>query len=142
MTARRPTRAAWLGALVAGALLLPGCGSSGVPMAPSEPTTPAASPSGRPPFQTMPPLPSGTPAAVPPARWQAITDDLAARGVEGEPVLVSSEAVTWPDSSLGCPSPGVMYTQALVDGLRVVVDAGGRRWDYRLGGGRLKLCER
>mgnify|MGYP006921665931 CR=1 FL=1 len=110
-------------------------------MAPSDPT-PAASPSGRPPFQTMPPLPSGTPAAVPPARWQAITDDLASRGVEGDPVLVSSEAVTWPDSALGCPSPGVMYTQALVDGLRVVVEAGGRRWDYRLGGTQLKLCER
>ena len=104
--------------------------------------TPTGWPSGRPPLQTMPPLPSGTPAAVPPQHWQAILDDLAKREVEGTPTLVSSEAVTWPDSSLGCPSPGVMYTQALVDGLRVVVEADGRQFDYRIGGGDLKLCQR
>lgn len=141
------------GALLAAALLITGCTSSGVPMAPTPgdpgspaPTTgptPSGWPSGRPPLQTMPPLPSGTPAAVPDRQWQAILDDLASRGVTASPTVVSAEAVTWPDSSLGCPSPGVMYTQALVEGLRVMVEAGGKRFDYRLGSaGQLKLCER
>lgn len=34
-------------------------------------------------------------------------------------VLVSAEAVTWRDGSLGCPQPGRGYTQALVPGWRV-----------------------
>jgi len=33
--------------------------------------------------------------------------------------LVSAEAVTWRDGSLGCPQPGLGYTQALVPGWRV-----------------------
>lgn len=138
--------------LLLAAVLLSGC-SSGVPMAPtsSDPgsATPAGSPtptgwpSGRPPLQTMPPLPSGTPAEVSGPRWQAILDDLAGRQVAGTPTVVSAEAITWPDSSLGCPSPGVMYTQALVDGMRVVVEAGGARYDYRFGSDdKPKLCQR
>ena len=141
------------GMLLAGVLLIAGCTTSGVPMAPSPgdpaPATPSAGPtpsgwpSGKPPLQTMPPLPSGSPATVPDRHWQAILADLAARGVSATPTVLSAEAVTWPDSSLGCPSPGVMYTQALVDGMRVVVEAGGERYDYRLGGaGQLKLCQR
>lgn len=150
MTTRRRTGTALPGLLLAGVLSLTGCGNPGVPMTPSPenptpappPGTPTGWPSGRPPLQTMPPLPSGTPAPVPPQHWQAILDDLARREVKGTATLVSSEAVTWPDSSLGCPSPGVMYTQALVDGLRVVVEADGRQFDYRIGGGDLKLCQR
>ncbi len=47
------------------------------------------------------------------------------------------------DGSLGCPKPGVQYTQALVDGMRVVVTAGGRTYDYRFGTGDTPvLCER
>ncbi|MGC3955418.1 MAG: hypothetical protein QM804_14420 [Propionicimonas sp.] len=102
--------------------------------------TPSGWPSGRPPLQTMPPLPSGTPVEVPPERWQAILDHLAGQGVTGTPELVSAEAVTWPDSSLGCPSPGVSYTQALVDGLRVVVRVAERQYDFRIAGTELKLC--
>ena len=33
--------------------------------------------------------------------------------------LVGAEAVTWRDGSLGCPQPGMGYTQALVPGWRV-----------------------
>ena len=59
----------------------------------------------------------------------------------GTPELVSAEAVTWPDSSLGCPSPGVSYTQALVDGMRVIVSVAGTRYACRFGAGTdLKLC--
>ena len=109
---------------------------------PSSPVPSSSWPTGRPTFQTVSPAPTATPASVPPARWQAIVDDLAARGVKASPELVSAEQVTWNDSSLGCPSPGVTYTQALVDGLRVVVTADGTRYDYRFGkGDKPKLCQ-
>ena len=41
-------------------------------------------------------------------------------GVAAESLaLISAEVVTWSDGSLGCPQPGMMYTQALVPGSRV-----------------------
>lgn len=104
--------------------------------------TPSASATSRPPFQTATPGPIaptgplvGTPVAVPPARWDALVADLGARGVTATPELVSAEAVTFSDSSLGCATPGQSYTQALVDGMRVVVTAGGETYDYRFGTG-------
>ena len=49
---------------------------------------------------------------------------------EAEVTVVTNEAVTWPDGSLGCPQPGQFYTQALVDGYRIVVEAGGQELHY------------
>lgn len=41
------------------------------------------------------------------------------------------QAVVWNDGALGCPQPGLSYTQALVPGWRIVVHLGdGRRLDY------------
>ena len=45
-------------------------------------------------------------------------------------VLVSAEAVTWPDGSLGCPRPGQTYTQAQVPGYRIRIQAGAKTLDY------------
>ena len=36
-----------------------------------------------------------------------------------------AEAVTWSDGSIGCPEEGMMYTQALVPGYRVILDIAG-----------------
>jgi hypothetical protein len=56
--------------------------------------------------------------------------------------VVSAEEVTWRDGSLGCPQPGMMYTQALTDGSRVVLEAAGKRYEYHAGGQRPAfLCE-
>ncbi len=33
--------------------------------------------------------------------------------------LVEASTVSWPDSSLGCPRPGMMYAQIVVEGLRL-----------------------
>ncbi len=44
--------------------------------------------------------------------------------------VVSAEAVTWRDGSLGCPQPGMAYTDALVPGYRIVLEAGGRTLEY------------
>jgi hypothetical protein len=52
-----------------------------------------------------------------------------------------AEAVTWRDGSLGCPQPGMAYTQALVPGYRVQVRAGERVFDYHAGrGGAPQWC--
>jgi hypothetical protein len=39
--------------------------------------------------------------------------------------VVSHEDVTWLDGSLGCPDPGRYYTEALVEGYRIVLRANG-----------------
>jgi hypothetical protein len=64
--------------------------------------------------------------------------DLAERlGIDAAQVtVVSSTSVTWPDGSLGCPKPGMHYTQALVEGSRTVLEAGGKQYDYHAGNGR------
>jgi hypothetical protein len=55
--------------------------------------------------------------------------------------VLTVESVTWSDGSLGCPEPGMMYTQALVDGYQVVVEAGGTQLDYRGSGpGQFRVC--
>lgn len=64
--------------------------------------------------------------------------DLAEEDVE----VLEAEAVTWKDGSLGCPEPGRTYTQALVDGHKIVLRADDRTWPYHSGGGRGPfLCE-
>jgi hypothetical protein len=64
--------------------------------------------------------------------------DLAARfGIDVADVEVeSAEEVTWPDGSIGCPLPGMQYTQALVNGTRIVLRADGVDYQYNSGGGR------
>ncbi|MEV6282958.1 hypothetical protein [Kribbella sp. NPDC051770] len=74
---------------------------------------------------------------------QAKTDLAERLGVfVDEITLVSAEEVTWPDSSLGCPEPGMMYAQVLTSGSRIVLTAGGRTYEYHAGGQRAPfLCE-
>jgi hypothetical protein len=84
---------------------------------------------------------SGNPTEVTAAQLQAIKDDLTARGGAGAPTVTSAVAVTWNDSSLGCPQPGMMYTQVITPGLRVMVEADGKSYDYRFGREDVpKLC--
>jgi len=47
--------------------------------------------------------------------------------------VVSIEETEWPDSSLGCPQPGMSYTQATVPGYVVVLEAGGTQYTYHTG---------
>lgn len=44
--------------------------------------------------------------------------------------VVSDEAVTWSDGSLGCPEPQMGYTQALVEGRRVILEIDGLTYTY------------
>ena len=64
----------------------------------------------------------------------------------GDVIVITFGPVTWPDGALGCPQPGMMYTQALVDGYRVVLGIEGIEHETRLlhyhggGGGKPFLC--
>jgi hypothetical protein len=120
----------WPAALL---ILLQGCSSSD-----------GGSPPGSDPLAGARPTPqSSSGTTVSPRILNEIFADAAKRaGVDPASVaVVSAESRTWGDASLGCPQPGMYYTQALVDGYRVVVSAGGTEYDYRTGAGRVRLCE-
>lgn len=141
--------------LIALLVLLGACarfaGSTDAGASPSgEPSAPATAEESRRPASSDRPLhtaPSSAPAVVgevPDEILDAILAAAAERtGVAAAEIeVVEAEQVTWPDGSLGCPEPGQMYTQALVDGYQVVLDAGGEELDYRVGsGGSFRLCE-
>lgn len=64
--------------------------------------------------------------------------DLDAAGIEVE----RAEAVVWPDGSLGCPQPGMVYTQVLQDGYRILLRVDKEIYAYHGGGSRGPfLCE-
>jgi len=135
--------------LLAAVLVVTACGSPAPPgetgSTPSGPTpsVPSGSPGPMAPTPSTPAGETARPPAVPQPVWDAVLADLAARrgGQVGPVTVVSAEAVTWNDGSLGCPEPGMVYTQALVDGYHVVLDVGGERYDYRVGSGTaVKLC--
>lgn len=62
---------------------------------------------------------------------QAIDDLAAQTGANPDDIeVVVHEEVTWRDGSLGCPEPGMHYTQALVEGYRIVLRADGEELAY------------
>ena len=122
----------WLCA-VAMSLLLTGCGDDPAP-APTE--------------ETAVDEPTSEPAPVPGADAPDVrtsVDDLASRlGVDaGAVTVIAVQEVTWSDGSRGCAKKGMMYTQALIEGTRITLEADGTRYEYHSGGGgRPFLCER
>jgi hypothetical protein len=128
-------------------LLITACARTAAPSVP--PASTEADASERPaqsirPLQTPPASEETVVGEVPDEILNAILADASDRSdVDvAEIDIVLAEQVTWPDGSLGCPEPGQMYTQALVDGYQVVVNAGGEELDYHVGsGGSFSLCE-
>jgi hypothetical protein len=64
-------------------------------------------------------------------------------GVAASSIIVQmSQAVEWPDGSLGCPKPGVAYLQVITSGYHVVLLAGTVGYDYRADErGRFFVCK-
>ncbi len=90
------------------------------------------------------PSPSSSPSSSAPTDAVRAVEDLA--GVLGvtpdEVEVVSTEEVTWRDGSRGCAKPGEMYTQALVDGLRITLRVAGQTYEYHSGGSQPpSLCD-
>lgn len=82
---------------------------------------------------------------VPDRYLEPVLADAADRsGVPQEQLEVTrAQAQQWRSGALGCPKPGMSYTQALVDGYWVELDASGQHLDYRLDGrGNFRLCEK
>ncbi|NCC35142.1 MAG: hypothetical protein EOM24_24490 [Chloroflexia bacterium] len=137
--------------------VLTACGSLNAGAAPGVPTIVEREPATATPVPeaTLPPQPRATPVPVPPTAppvtgeapaelLERLLADVSARtGAErDEIVIVRDEAVVWSDGSLGCPEPGMMYTQALVEGYHVVFDVAGVFYDYRVDSrDAFRLCE-
>lgn len=69
---------------------------------------------------------------VPPQLIAIFQDDLARRALVKPDAIkvVSATEQQWSDGAMGCPQPGQMYTQMLVPGYRVVLQAAGDRYAY------------
>ncbi|MGC8836860.1 MAG: hypothetical protein ACP5UM_00470 [Anaerolineae bacterium] len=54
--------------------------------------------------------------------------------------VLEVEAVEWPDTSLGCPEPGMMYAQVITPGYRVRLRAGEATYTLHTDGKRAVSC--
>jgi hypothetical protein len=75
---------------------------------------------------------------------EVIKSDLASRtgASSGEIIVLRDQAMVFNDGSLGCPQPGMFYTQATVAGYWVVLELGQVEYDYRATkNGFFILCE-
>ena len=138
-------------------ILLAGCGpqdSSSNQLLPSLPAEkqPAAAP------QTLPPaatqgssiqMETPTPPAAASSSLEGLIEeakkDLAQKLVIPTDQISLAEAreVVWPDASLGCPQPGMLYIQVPEDGALILLRAQGVEFEYHSGGSRgLFLCEK
>lgn len=92
-------------------------------------------------------MPSSIPLPLD-ARLQALVekakDDLAIRLAvsTNEINLIEATSVTWPDSSLGCPQEGMVYTQVLTSGYLILLEQGGNTFEYHSSSGdTIVTCE-
>lgn len=144
------------------ALALAGCGASssiggtGTPTSgTARPTSGTASPTGDPGGPTsgggVPVKPGPSPrisaSGIEPglsALVAVATKDLASRLTvdPGRISALTAASVMWPDSSLGCPKPGMAYAQVLTDGVFIELQVDGVTYRYH-GGVATKpfLCE-
>jgi hypothetical protein len=140
------------------AVFLSGCANSSpdeANMAPEgDKTGPESPPTGATPVQPEPepgktpilePVEGGLEAGqVPPEILEEILADLGElSGTEvSEITVIRAEAVVWNDGALGCPKPGEVYIQMLINGYWVVLEVEGVEYDYRVSdSGHFKLCE-
>jgi len=125
-----------MGVLTAASLLLAAC---------SPATTPSA---GEPPLSTptaIEPAPTAGEPTVPAeaAEVTLVKEDLGQRlNVTAEQIrVVSVRAVDWPDTSLGCPKPGMLYADVITPGFEIILEANGQEYAYHIGGGGYVQCE-
>lgn len=126
-------------AILLAVMLASACGATAVTQTPS--LAPTVAPTARPPdvpVDSPPPV-----SVVPIAIMDQILEEAASLASvdPGQVLVVRAEPAVWRDGSLGCPRPDEMNSQALVNGYWVVVEAGGKQYDFRVGStGDFKLC--
>ncbi len=142
---RRPGhRAAAIVLLVLVAALIGACtGSTVSPASPASsagPTSPSPEPPSSEPAETEPVTGEVPPAVLAAAKAELAT--IVGADAAAGAVVVSAEAVDWPDSSLGCPQPDMMYLQVITPGYQVVFEVGGVQYDMRAAAsGGVVRCE-
>jgi hypothetical protein len=139
------------GVVLAGLVLAACAAPANVPaLVTATPTPPSLAPTATLPLPTPHLAPTGLPSpvvSVPAVARKAIgpaQTDLAKRlNVPLDQVqLVSAEAVDWPDASLGCPQPDMMYAQVITPGFKLTFRVNGQQYTYHGdNSGRAFLCE-
>ncbi len=147
----------WI-ALLTPVVLSIGCGGTSAQPGPAvQPTTlqqpTPTSPAATTPAQPARTLPPGSPTPIQtPAPRSLSPADTAAEAARAELArrinapadqiqVVSIEQVDWPDASLGCPQPGQMYIQVITPGYKVILAAGGQRYEVHTDlRGRAVMC--
>jgi hypothetical protein len=139
---------------IALALALVACSQAGGGQSPT-PTVVSPLPATIPPVPALSPLPVASPqpgssGSAPNADGQSAAVDAAVRDAAGRLSLASGagdlrvqqvEAREWPDSSLGCPRQGMMYSQVVTPGFLVIVNGAGKELEYHADSrGRIILC--
>lgn len=102
---------------------------------------PVAPPYGDHQMTPIPPTPTGVAASQ---LVQQASKDLASRlGIPVDQISISTvQAVTWPDGSLGCPQPGIAYTQVMTPGYLILLESSGSRYPYHSDTGtQFILCQ-
>ncbi|HEV8403510.1 MAG TPA: hypothetical protein VGQ31_10795 [Candidatus Limnocylindrales bacterium] len=126
-------------ALIATVLLVAGCSAAAAPSGGVPTATPTVGASALTPEDG-----SQSPGTIllPASVIDPVVADIArTAGVPVDQVeVISAQPVTFPDGSLGCPQPGLAYTQVLVDGYQIVARAGDATYDYRGSGSTFKRC--
>ena len=110
----------------------------------SEPRPQDGDPAAAGPEEQRPTSATRVSGAIPEPLLKSVRAELAARLEvdEAEITVREQQAVTWNDGSLGCPKPGYSYTQALVDGYRIILEHSGRTYAYHTNDrGYFLLCE-
>ncbi len=149
-----------------------GCGTGALSVsAPTDTPVPADSPAPaatRPLNPTIPPSPTETlvPPGAPPPLLPLASPTQGGGPVTGNPAtdglvamaradmtrrlsiqdaaisLVNVEEREWPDASLGCAKPGVMYAQVITPGYLIVLSANGKQYEYHTSTRNVILCDR
>jgi hypothetical protein len=121
------------------------CGACAAGASGGQLQTPAAPPPSPAPSSPVPSLlPGSNSGADPqPAVDAAVSDAAAHLGVSEIALHVDQvEARQWPDSSLGCPKPGLMYSQIVTPGFVVFLSGAGKRLEYHTDArGTVVLCQ-
>jgi len=125
-------------------------GCAGSPASPPPPEPAAATETSMPRQlipQTLPPtdgisdgsedvLPSSPNANVPPVAQIAVKHLAEKLQINTDQIQITEvEAVTWPDSSLGCPQPNGMYLQVVTPGFKLTLEANGNSYPYHTDSG-------
>jgi len=92
----------------------------------------------------MSPISTASPAPNLQSMIDKAKDDLAQRlSISTTQInIIEAKEVTWSNSSLGCPQPGMGYADVLTPGYLILLNANGQDYEYHAGkAGSLTYCE-